>query len=71
MRLLFQQLSVEEALWLRSSRPAVHTLRLGLVTGHPNMPEFMFEVHNVGAILATAARCRNHASPDNHHPVRQ
>ena len=24
----------------------------GLVTGHPNMPEFMFEVHDVGAILA-------------------
>ena len=24
----------------------------GLVTGHPNMLEFMFEVHDVGAILA-------------------
>jgi|SRR6516165_10415079 mono/diheme cytochrome c family protein len=24
----------------------------GLVTGHPDMPEFMFEVHDVGAILA-------------------
>jgi len=24
----------------------------GLVTGHPDMPEFMFEVQDVGAILA-------------------
>ena len=31
----------------------------GLVTGHPDMPEFMFEVHDVGAILAYLQSIQN------------
>ena len=40
----------------------------GLVTGHPDMPEFMFEVHDVGAILAYLQSIQHpqKSGPSNH-----
>jgi mono/diheme cytochrome c family protein len=40
----------------------------GLVTGHPDMPEFMFEVHDVGAILAYLHSIQHprKSEPSNH-----
>ena len=40
----------------------------GLVTGHPNMLEFMFEVHDVGAILAylQSVQHQQRSEPSNH-----
>jgi mono/diheme cytochrome c family protein len=40
----------------------------GLVTGHPDMPEFMFEVHDVGAILAylQSIQQQQKSEPSNH-----
>ena len=40
----------------------------GLVTGHPDMPEFMFEVHDVGAILAYLQSIQHpqKSEPSNH-----
>ena len=40
----------------------------GLVTGHPDMPEFMFEVHDVDAILAFLQSIQHpkNPKPSNH-----
>ena len=40
----------------------------GLVTGHPDMPEFMFEVRDVGAILAYLQSIQDpsKSQPSNH-----
>jgi mono/diheme cytochrome c family protein len=40
----------------------------GLVTGHPDMPEFMFEVYDVGAILAYLQSIQHppKSEPSNH-----
>jgi mono/diheme cytochrome c family protein len=35
----------------------------GLVTGHPDMPEFVFDVEDVGAILAYLKSIQNPAKP--------
>jgi cytochrome c len=40
----------------------------GLATGHPDMPEFMFEVRDVGAILAYLKSIQDpqNSNPSNH-----
>jgi cytochrome c len=40
----------------------------GLVTGHPDMPEFMFKVQDVGAILAylNSIQDSQKSQPSNH-----
>jgi cytochrome c len=40
----------------------------GLVTGHPDMPEFMFEVRDVGAIIAYLQSIQepSKSQPSNH-----
>jgi mono/diheme cytochrome c family protein len=43
----------------------------GLSTGHPDMPEFVFEVADVGAILAYLQSIQEDAQPDPQQPSRR